>query len=115
MLKKILVLILIIATVLPILLAESDALEAARGRPLPPPFVANQVLVNFQPGVSTADIATFYAKHGLVEKERLGFGPGDAPRLRLVQVKPGKMTDHDGFIRTLEEDSRVEYAELNYT
>lgn len=80
-----------------------------------PPIVPNEVLVNFQPGVSTADIATFYAKHGLVEKERLGFAPGDGPRLRLAQVKPpGEMTDPARFISTLEQDLRVEYAELNY-
>ena len=114
MLKKILVLILVFASLLPSLLSESDALEAARGRPLLPPFVANQVLVNFQPGVTTADIATFYAQHGLVEKERLAPAHGEASRLRLVHVKPGKMTDPDGFIRTLTGDSRVEYAELNY-
>ena len=115
MIKKVLVLILIFATMLPSLFAETNALEAARGRPEPPPFVANQVLINFQPWISTADIATFYAKHGLVEREGLGARPGRVSRLRLAQVKPGKMKDHDGFIRTLEEDSRVEYAELNYT
>ena len=86
--------------------------DSQRGKP---PAVPNQVLVNFQPGVTVADIATFYAKHGLVEKERLGFAPGEAPRLRLAQVKPpGKMTDPDRFIRNLERDLRVEYAELNY-
>ena len=79
-----------------------------------PPFVANEVLVNFQPGVSTADIATFYAKYGLLEMERLGAAPGDVSTLRLARAKPGKMTDTDGFIRALERDLRVEYAELNY-
>ena len=114
MLKKILVLLLVFATLLPTLFAESDALEAARGRPEAPAFVDNQVLVNFQPGVTTADIATFYAKHDLVELQRLGAAPGRVSRLRLAQIKPGKMTDPDGFLRTLGLDSRVEYAGLNY-
>ena len=126
MIKKSLVLILIIATMLPSLLAESDALEAGRGRPEPPPepprvlpepppFAANQVLVSFQPGVTSPEIATFYAEHNLIEMKSVGRGPKDDSRLRLAQVRPpAEMGDSEGFLQKLHRDSKVDFAELNY-
>ena len=44
--------------------------------------VPGQLLIRFEPGVTRADVADFYADHGLSELDRFDFGPG--LRLRLV-------------------------------
>jgi len=73
------------------------------------------VLVSFQPGVTTPNIATFYAEHHLVEKKRIVRGRNDDSRLRLAQVRPpAEMDDPEGFLQELNQDSRVNFAELNY-
>ena len=113
MIRRELVLVVLIALVV---LGLQSVMQppVAADRVGKPPFVANEVLVNFRSGVSTADIATFYAKYGLLEMKRLGAAPDAVSTLRLARAKPGKMTDTEGFIRKLGRDSRVEYVELNY-
>ncbi len=62
-----------------------------------------------------AEIATFYAKHNLVEKQRLGFGRDDGSRPRLAKIKPSeKAVDPSGLVRVLGQDLLVNFAELNY-
>ena len=90
MIRRELVLVVFLIALLVLGLQSVMQPPVAADRGGKPPFVANEVLVNFQPGVSTADIATFYAKYGLLEMERLGAAPGDVSTLRLARAKPGK-------------------------
>ena len=77
--------------------------------------VQNEVLINFKPGITIAEVRNFYAEHGLNEKGKLGHRRDQSPRLRLAKVKnPRKMADPISFVKTLERDPRVDYAELNY-
>ena len=87
--KKLVLVALVALLVLGLQSITQGSLIAGQGSK--PAFVPNEVLVNFHAGITPSDIATFYAEHGLVEKKRLGARPGQVSRLRLVQVKPGRM------------------------
>ena len=116
MYKRVLVLISLLVFIGLVSPTGVDAQAAAGGRPAGrPDSVANQVLVNFDDGVSTSEIAKFYAEHNLVEKHGFSFGRGESSQLRLAEVRPpASLDDPDAFVVTLERDARVEYAGLNY-
>jgi len=75
-------------------------------------YVAGELLVGFNPGVSQADIADLYTAHGIAERKALdrNAAPG-ARHVKLVSVPAGQTTD---LIPLLEHDPRVAYAEPNY-
>ena len=81
-----------------------------------PPFVPDELLISFHPGTTPAEIKSFYAKYGVVEKEDLDTDPNDDdPEVKLVGVRlPEPAWERRRLIRELQADAIVEYAELNY-
>lgn len=73
--------------------------------------VPGQLLVRFEPGVTSAGVADFYADHGLTEMTNLDFDRTDTdPGVRLVATPAQQALE---LIPTLELDPRVRYAEPN--
>ncbi|MCI0379140.1 MAG: hypothetical protein L0215_16150 [Gemmataceae bacterium] len=68
------------------------ALEVLEDRSLPSAdltasIIPGELLVNFRPGVTQAEIGRFYADHGFAEREALDrYAAGNAGRLKLVSV-----------------------------
>ncbi len=100
---KLSIFVIFLFLLLPTLGTQVHAEKPSGGPPGRPAFVADEVVISFRPGVSVAEIATFYAKHNLVEKQRLGFGRDDGSRPRLAQIKPTeKEVDPSGLVRVLD-------------
>jgi subtilisin family serine protease len=75
-------------------------------------YLPGELLVTFKPGVGPGDIANFYAKHGLGEKESLDLhARAGAAHLKLVNVPAAKTLQ---LASSLSRDPRVAYAEPNY-
>src|SRR3954452_11204280 len=75
-------------------------------------YVAGELLVGFAPGTSQRDISSFYAQHGVSERESLDpRGQHNAKHLRLVSVPAARTMQ---LIPELNRDPRVAYAEPNY-
>src|SRR5262245_36713334 len=73
--------------------------------------VPGQLLVRFQPGVTRADVAAFYADHGLSELKSFDFTPADGDEgIRLVATPTAAART---LIPALQRDTRVRYAEPN--
>src|SRR5262245_11732165 len=73
--------------------------------------VPGQLLVRFEPGVTPAEVADFYADHGLTELKDLDFDRTDTdPGVRLVATPTPQSRE---LIPTLQLDSRIRYAEPN--
>jgi subtilisin family serine protease len=70
--------------------------------------VPGELLIGFQPGLTRADVAAFYADYGLSELTSLDASPDKS--IRLVAT-PG--TQAAALIPTLQRDARVRYAEPN--
>ena len=70
--------------------------------------VPGELLIGFRPGLSRADIAGFYADHGLSELQNLDIGRDKG--LRLVAT-PTPLAA--ALIPALQQDPRVRYAESN--
>ncbi len=83
---KLSILVIFLFLLFPTLGTQVNAEKPSGGPPGRPDFVADEVVISFRPGVSVAEMATFYAKHNLVEKQRLGFGRDDGSRPRLAQI-----------------------------
>src|SRR5262245_1610737 len=71
--------------------------------------VPGQLLVRFEPGVTPAEVADFYADYALTEQKDLDFDRADTdPGLRLVTTPTQQARE---LIPTLQRDWRVRYAE----
>src|SRR5262245_13842290 len=70
--------------------------------------VPGELLIGFRPGLTQADIATFYVDHGLSEMQNL-----DLSRDKGVRLVATPRQDDVSLIPTLEHDPRVKYAEPN--
>ena len=113
--KKSLIFVIFIFLLFPTLGTQVHAEKPSGGPPGRPAFVANEVVISFRPGVTVAEMANFYSKHNLVEKQQLGFGPDDGSRPRVAQIKPSaKEIDPAGLVRVLGQDPLVTFAELNF-
>ena len=114
--NKLLIFVTFLFLLFPTLGPQVHAEKPSGGPPGQPAFVADEVVISFRPGVAISDINKFYAKHNLVEKQRLGFGRDGGSYPRLVQIKPSEREEVDpaGLVRVLAQDSLVGYAELNY-
>ncbi len=92
--------------------ADRASTPATKPRDVLAPSVPGELIISFQAGVTARDIAAFYQKHRLLEKEDLGNKRGDAaPKDKLVKAS-AKITR--ALLDTLAVDPRVRYAEPNY-
>lgn len=89
----------------------SQPLTAQRDDPIVD-TVPGQVIVRFKQNVTREQISDFYAEYGLTEKDNLDHNPQDADEgMRLVAAP---VDIDDKLIETLENDTRVAYAEPNF-
>src|SRR5262245_8561139 len=88
-------------------------LEQLEGRLVPSltagSAVPGQLLIGFQPGLTRADVADFYADHGLSELKTLDIDRDKS--LKLVATPTPLARE---LIPTLQQDPRVRYAEPNF-
>ena len=76
--------------------------------PGPPSFVFDELLIRFQPKATEEEIADFYAQHSIKQKENIG------QVKRVEKTLPRHAAGRDRLLRTLNQDPRIEYAELNF-
>jgi subtilisin family serine protease len=92
----------------------AECLEGRRLLSAAQSYVPGELLVSFEPGVSAADVASFYREHGFAERESLGRHlPGIDGRLKRVSVPAAGATAISQLVRGLERDPRVQYAQTN--
>src|SRR5262249_38746153 len=85
-----------------------DPAPAGSGAEPPARAVPGELLIGFQPRRTRADIAGFYADHGLSELKNLDLGPDKGVRLVATPVPQARE-----LIPALQRDPRVQYAEPN--